>query len=131
MIALNRLTFILWIIIEENDMTTIEKRITHPIHPGEILHDELVELNISPAELARQIHVPANRIYQLIAGKRDMTADTALRLQQWLGVSAGFWLNLQKQYELDAMVKSFDEEIKPTIHVYVSLTNQPQPGASL
>src|SRR5256884_4322307 len=79
----------------------MQKRPFYPIHPGEILADELAELNISPTELARELHVPANRISQLIAGKRAMTADTALRLEKWLGVSAAFWMNLQKRYELD------------------------------
>jgi addiction module HigA family antidote len=79
----------------------MQKRPVYPIHPGEILADELAELNISPTELARALHVPANRISQLIAGKRSMTADTALRLEKWLGVSATFWMNIQKRYELD------------------------------
>jgi addiction module HigA family antidote len=79
----------------------MKKRPVHPIHPGEVLADELTELEISPTELARKLHVPANRISQLIAGKRAMTADTALRLEKWLGVSAQFWMNLQKRYELD------------------------------
>lgn len=79
----------------------MQKRPVYPIHPGEILADELAELNISPTELARELYVPANRISQLIAGKRAMTADTALRLEKWLGVSAAFWMNLQKRYELD------------------------------
>src|SRR6516165_4329423 len=80
---------------------TMQKRPVYPIHPGEILADELAELHKSPTELARELHVPANRISQLIAGKRSMTADTALRLEKWLGVSAAFWMNLQKRYELD------------------------------
>ena len=63
----------------------MQKRPVYPIHPGEILADELAELNKSSAELARELHVPANRISQLIAGKRSMTADTALRLEKWLG----------------------------------------------
>ena len=75
------------------DMTTTEKRPVYPIHPGTILADELAELQITPAELARELHVPSNRLYQLIAGKRAMTADTALRLEQWLGVEAAFWVN--------------------------------------
>jgi len=79
----------------------MQKRLVYPIHPGEILADELAELNTSPTELARALHVPANRISQLVAGKRSMTADTALRLEKWLGVSAAFWMNLQKRYELD------------------------------
>jgi addiction module HigA family antidote len=80
---------------------TMQKRPIYPIHPGEILADELVELNKTPTELARELYVPANRISQLIAGKRAMTADTALRLERRLGVSAAFWMNLQKRYELD------------------------------
>jgi len=94
----------------------IESRPIYPIHPGEILADELAELALSPAELARALHVPSNRIYQLIAGKRAMTADTALRLEQWLGVEAAFWMNLQKRYELDLAAEQIGEEIKRTIH---------------
>ena len=70
------------------------------IHPGEILNDELQELGISAAELARQIDVPANRISQIVNGKRSITGDTALRLGHWFGTSAQFWLNLQTGYEL-------------------------------
>ena len=66
-----------------------------PIHPGEILKDELAELGMSGAALARQIKVPANRISKIIAGKRNITANTALRLGKWFGTSAAFWLNLQ------------------------------------
>ena len=90
----------------------MHKRPNYPIHPGEILADELAELNTSPTELARELHVPANRISQLVAGKRAMTADTALRLERWLGVSAAFWLNLQKRYELDIAREKSDEILK-------------------
>lgn len=96
-------------------MSTKNKRPIYPIHPGSVLADELVELNMSPAELARTLHVPSNRIYQLIAGTRAMTADTALRLEQWLGVEAGFWMNLQKRYELDLAAEENGAEIKRTI----------------
>jgi addiction module HigA family antidote len=72
-----------------------------PIHPGEILADELSELGLSAAQLARLIDVPANRISQIIAGKRNITADTALRLGRYFGTSPDFWMNLQKTYELD------------------------------
>lgn len=71
-----------------------------PIHPGEILADELHELNISAAELARILHVPTNRITQIINGRRALTADTALRLGRWFGTGAELWMNLQKSYEL-------------------------------
>jgi antitoxin HigA-1 len=70
-----------------------------PIHPGEHLAEELKELRISAAELARQIDVPVNRVTSIINGQRAITADTALRLGHWFGTSAEFWLNLQKLYE--------------------------------
>jgi antitoxin HigA-1 len=73
---------------------------TRPIHPGEILADELLELGITPTELARQIKVPANRLSQIINGKRAITGDTALRLGHWFGMNPQFWLNLQSAYEL-------------------------------
>lgn len=71
-----------------------------PIHPGEILADELDELGITPTELSRQISVPPNRISQIIQGKRAITGDTALRLGHWFKSSAEFWLNLQTAYDL-------------------------------
>jgi addiction module HigA family antidote len=70
------------------------------IHPGEVLADELQEVGISPTELARQLSVPANRISQIVKGKRAITGDTALRLGHWLGTSPQFWLNLQSAYDL-------------------------------
>ena len=72
------------------------------IHPGEILQDELDELNVSASEFARQIHVPPNRIGQIIAGKRSITADSALRFGHWFGVDPRFWINLQSQFDLAA-----------------------------
>lgn len=71
-----------------------------PIHPGEHLAEEMTELGISAAELARQIEVPVNRITGIVNGQRGITADTALRLGHWFGTSPEFWLNLQKIYEL-------------------------------
>ncbi len=92
-----------------------EQRPVYPIHPGEVLAGELAELNMTPPELVRELHVPSNRLYQLIAGKRAMTADTALRLEQWLGVEAAFWMNLQKSYELHVAAEQIGAEIKRTI----------------
>jgi antitoxin HigA-1 len=82
-----------------------------PIHPGEILSDELEEIGLSSAELSRALRVPPNRISQLIAGKRAITADTALRLARYFGTSADLWMNLQKTYELDLARKEAGEEI--------------------
>ena len=72
-----------------------------PIHPGEILGDELEEIHISAKKLADVIEVPPNRLYQILAGKRSLTADTALRLARYFGMSADFWMDLQSAYELD------------------------------
>lgn len=71
-----------------------------PIHPGEILADELTAIGVKPAELARQIAVPANRISEILRGRRAITGDTALRLGHWFGTSPQFWINLQTSYEL-------------------------------
>jgi addiction module HigA family antidote len=83
-----------------------------PIHPGATLADELQEIGLSAAELARLIEVPANRVSQIIAGKRGITADTALRLAQYFGTAAEFWMNLQQMYELDLARQQAGETIK-------------------
>ncbi|MYB48826.1 MAG: HigA family addiction module antidote protein [Dehalococcoidia bacterium] len=70
------------------------------VHPGEILKDELEELSVTPTEFARQIAVPPNRVSQIIAGKRSITGDTALRFGHWFGMDPQFWLNLQSQFDL-------------------------------
>jgi antitoxin HigA-1 len=70
------------------------------IHPGEHLAEELKALNMSAAELARQLDVPTNRITQILNGTRAITGDTGLRLAHFFGMSAEFWLNLQSLYEL-------------------------------
>lgn len=70
-----------------------------PIHPGRFLADEMETLNMTATELSAALYVPHNRIYQILNGKRALTADTALRLSRWLGASAEMWVNLQKLYE--------------------------------
>lgn len=82
-----------------------------PIHPGEILADELTEIGITATELARQLGVPPNRISQIIAGKRAITGDTALRLGHWFGNSAQFWLNLQTAYDLRMAEAAIGKEV--------------------
>jgi addiction module HigA family antidote len=86
-----------------------------PIHPGEILGDELEELRLSAAALSRELDVPTNRITQIINGRRAITAETALRLGQWFGTSADFWLNLQKQYELRLAEAEYGWKIRETV----------------
>jgi antitoxin HigA-1 len=70
------------------------------IHPGEHLAEELKELGMSAAELARNLDVPTNRVTGILNGQRAITGDTALRLAHFFGTSAEFWLNLQSLYEL-------------------------------
>ena len=83
-----------------------------PIHPGEILAKELEELGVSPTELSRQIRVPANRISQIINGKRAITGDTALRLAHWFGTSPQFWMNLQALYDVRLAEQQAGTEIR-------------------
>jgi addiction module HigA family antidote len=83
-----------------------------PIHPGEILAEELEEIGISPTELSRQLAVPPNRISQIIQGKRSITGDTALRLGHWFGTSPQFWLNLQTAYDLRLAEQEAGTEIR-------------------
>ncbi len=85
------------------------------IHAGEILADELKELEISASELARSLHIPTNRITQILNGQRGITADTALRLGRWFGTGAELWMNLQKSYELRLAEQLAGEEIAKTI----------------
>ena len=82
------------------------------VHPGLILKDELAELNITPTDFARQIDVPPNRISQIIAGKRSVTGDTALRFGHWFGVDPQFWLNLQAQYDLAMAAEKSGDAVK-------------------
>ncbi|MGH6770521.1 MAG: HigA family addiction module antitoxin [Xanthobacteraceae bacterium] len=81
------------------------------IHPGEILAEELEELSVTPTELARQLNVPANRLTQIIQGKRTITGDTALRLGHWFSTSAQFWLNLQSAYDIRVAEATSGKEI--------------------
>lgn len=84
-------------------------------HPGEMLLEEFMKpLELSARELARALDVPHNRITELVAGRRSMTADTALRLEQYFGMEARFWLNLQAAHDLStARNSSTYDQIKP------------------
>lgn len=79
----------------------LDPHMLDPVHPGEVLGEEfLAPLGLSAAELARRVGVPANRISEIVARRRSVTGDTALRLAAALGTSAEFWMNLQKGWEL-------------------------------
>lgn len=97
-----------------------------PIHPGQILADELEEIGITAKKLADVLEVPANRLYQLLAGKRNVTADTALRLSQYFGMSADFWMNLQSVYELDLARQQVGKAIQRIPQQRATLA-EPQP----
>jgi len=102
------------------------------IHPGEHLAEQLEELNMSAAELARQLKVPTNRITEILNGQRAVTGDTALRLGHFFGTSPEFWLNLQKLYELRLAEQKSGDKIKelPTLAKLAkkpSSDSQPQP----
>jgi antitoxin HigA-1 len=82
------------------------------IQPGEHLAEELKELGMSAAELARKLDVPTNRITGILNGQRAITGDTALRLAHFFGTSAEFWLNLQSLYELGIAEKKAGKSIR-------------------
>src|SRR5271154_6920578 len=82
------------------------------IHPGEHLAEELKELSMSAAELARNLDVPTNRITGILNGQRAITGDTALRLSHFFGTSPQFWLNLQSLYELRIAQKKLGKSIR-------------------
>ncbi len=94
-------------------MTTPE-----PIHPGEHLAEMMEELGITQYRLAKTIGVPQIRIHDIVHSRRSITADTALRIGQALGMTADFWLNLQRMYDLDvARAKTDVSAIEPLVKV--------------
>jgi antitoxin HigA-1 len=82
------------------------------IHPGKHLAEELKELGMSAAELARKLDVPASRMTGILSGQRAINGDTALRLAHFFGTSAEFWLNLQSLFELRVAQKKLGPSIK-------------------
>lgn len=95
----------------------MNKKKLDPVHPGEILLEEFLKpMNISQYRLSKDISVPARRINEIVHGKRSISADTALRLSRYFGMSERFWLNLQTQYDIevqkDKMDKHFEEKVK-------------------
>lgn len=96
-----------------------------PSHPGEVLlHDFLEPMGVSQRQLSESIHVPYQRINELINGKRGITPSTALRLSAFFGNSSGFWLNLQQAWELYHVLQRESEELKTISRVEVSLKEQ-------
>jgi len=89
-----------------------------PIHPGEILSEEFLKpLNVSQYRLAKDINVPARRINEIVHGKRSITANTALRLSRYFGLSDRFWLNLQARYDLETEKEKLKGRIEEEVKV--------------
>ena len=88
-----------------------------PIHPGQHLAEELKELKMSAAALARQLNVPTNRVTEILNGQRALTGDTALGLAHFFGTTAEFWLNLQSLYEIRLAKRKAGKSIRglPTL----------------
>lgn len=88
-----------------------------PIHPGEILLEEFLKpLGISMNKLAEELHVPANRITQIVKGDRSITGETALRLARYFGTSPEFWLGMQKDYDLQVARDEFEAQVERQVH---------------
>ena len=94
----------------------IEDNTMNPMHPGEHLAEFLDEMGISQYRLAHDISVPPRRINEIVKGKRKVTADTALRLGRYFGMSAQFWMNLQDRYELEVTERALGERLDREVH---------------
>jgi addiction module HigA family antidote len=95
------------------------KKPLHPVHPGEVLLEEFLKpINLSQNRLALGVGVPARRINEIVLGKRSISADTALRLARFFGVSAEFWLGLQAQYDLDITAEALGERLELEVKKY-------------
>lgn len=87
-----------------------------PIHPGVTLYEDVMqELKLSANQVAQILGVPANRVSEIIRGRRSITADTALRLAEWLGTSPEFWMRLQEKYDLELTRMQVGDEIRQQV----------------
>ena len=97
-----------------NDVSNLTK--LPPIHPGEILNEEfLLPLNVTQYRLAKAIGVDARRIHAIVHGERSITAETALLLSRFFGNSAGFWMGLQSQYDLEVAEDRLSERLSAVV----------------
>lgn len=94
-----------------------------PVHPGEILNEEFLKpMSLSQNALARALGVPPRRINEIVLGKRRVTADTALRLARFFGMSAEFWLGLQMDYELDVESDRLGGRLADEVTIYEAVS---------
>jgi addiction module HigA family antidote len=97
----------------------MKKKKLHPIHPGEVLLEEFLKpMGLSQNKLALNIGVPARRINEIVLEKKRITADTALRLARFFGISSEFWIGLQSQYDLDVTADALGERLEKEARVY-------------
>ncbi len=97
-----------------------EKRLP-PVHPGEILLENFLKpLNLSQNRLAIEISVPARRINEIVHGNRRVTADTAMRLSRYFGMTPQYWMGLQADYDLDSAQDKLEEKIKKEVRPYAA-----------
>ena len=95
-----------------------------PVHPGEIIMEEFLKpMNLSQNRLALSMGVPARRINEIVLGKRGITADTALRLARYFGMSPQFWMGIQMDYALDVAVDKLSDRLEHEV--------RPHPGTKL
>jgi addiction module HigA family antidote len=93
-------------------------KVRPPVHPGMILKLDLLEpYGMSLNQLAKELHVPANRLSQIVSGKRGISPDTSLRLARYFGFTPEYWLNMQAQYDLEVIrrqsMQQIEKDIKP------------------
>lgn len=97
------------------------QKLLDPIPPGEILLEEFMKpMGISINALSRDISVPPNRISEIVNGKRAITADTALRLGKYFGVSPEIWLDLQSDYDLRLTQRTIWPQVEPLVRVHAA-----------
>ncbi|PKN63453.1 MAG: addiction module antidote protein, HigA family [Deltaproteobacteria bacterium HGW-Deltaproteobacteria-15] len=98
----------------------MKKKELNPVHPGEVLEEEFLKpLNLSQNKLAVNIGVPPRRINEIVLGKRRITADTALRLARFFGISPEFWLGLQSQYDLDLAAEELGDRLEKEVNKFI------------
>ncbi len=98
-------------------MSSGAQELLPPIHPGEILREEMEERGLNIARVARDLRVPSSRIDQILKGKRSISAETALRLGRYFGTSGQLWIRLQAAYDLevaqDRLAEAIEREVLP------------------
>ncbi|GAA0037052.1 MULTISPECIES: HigA family addiction module antitoxin [Brevibacterium] len=99
----------------------MSEKLYPPIHPGEVLMEDFIKgFGITQNKLAVSIGVPPRRINEIVHGKRGITADTALRLGRYFGVSPQFWLNLQTQYELELARDRLSDQVESIVPLRIA-----------